>query len=628
MTMRLFSNLRNILLVIFLFTGNVTVVTGEDDNHKASWICKIDSLKLLLNQPLSEKQKMEIYYEISDKYNSYEQDSTIAYANKAIAVALNLNDQTILPDFYVKIGVAYCFKNNYDSAYIYLYRAEESAVKQGNKEKEITALSMIAFGYAKQGKYNTAIDYFLKVLKMSDNDRESERYIMALVNLCEINRRLGNTEIAIQYLNRAEVKCKQLGESHFRWRMPHIYNEYAFNYLERGNLDEALRYALKAENANCGVVNFCYTKGLLATIYLQKNDFDRALQYAEESYEQADILKDNNLYAYSGKILSDVFMEQKHFPEAEAEALTVWQSDSTNIDESREVVENMALANIFMGNKEKAAYYLKKFSELNRLYSKKSFQTTVSDLAVKYETEKKEMQISSLEKQRILYIITGIIGVLLAIIVGLVSWHKIRREQLKKQLIATNAVLEWEEKERKRFANELHDGINSMLSALKIGLDTTGHHMQNVGDKLDECIETIRRMAHGLMPASLERFGMKAALEDHCRLFPNVHFYFFGEDRRVEKKVELVIFYCAYELVNNSAKHSGAKNTNVQLVQGEKYVSLTVQDDGCGFNMDAVAQGSGLKNISNRVISCNGKIDIASSPGAGTETIIELRIEN
>jgi len=67
---------------------------------------------------------------------------------------------------------------------------------------------------------------------------------------------------------------------------------------------------------------------------------------------------------------------------------------------------------------------------------------------------------------------------------------------------------------------------------------------------------------------------------------------------------------------------------NLQLVQEEKYVMLTVSDDGCGFNEKAVKKGFGLKSIRNRVASCNGKIDIVTSPGMGTETTIELRVES
>jgi len=635
--MQFFSNWRKLFLFTFLFllTGNWRSVADNADVRDAGWYQTVDSLKQLLNQPISERQKLKICQDILTKYNGREQDTVIIYTKKARDIALKLNDEEALRELYLALGVACSFTSNYDSAYFYLDKARELAIKQGNKEKETRTNSVIAFAYAKEGKYNTAIDYFLKTLKMAEDRNEWERYVMILSNLSEINRRLGNTEAAIQYLKQAEEKCNQnkFGDN---WNMAHIFNEYAYNYLEEGNLDESLRYALKADSvervmnavAPVNPVNKCYTQGLLATVYLQRNDFDSALQYAQESYRQADILKDKNLYANAGKILSDIYMAQKRYPEAEAEALKIWMADSTMIDESRDAAENLVLANIYMDHTEKAAYYFKKYSDLNTQYSKKSFQNTVSDLSIKYETEKKEMQISSLEQQKTLYIIIGITGVMFAIVTGIVLWQRSKRERLKKQLIAANAVLEWEEKERKRFANELHDGINSMLSAIRMDLNTTESHIQNVGEKLDECIETIRRMAHGMMPASLEHCGMRAALEDFCRQFPNVHFHFFGEDRRVENKAELAIYYSAYELVNNSVKHSGAKNINVQLIQGDKHVSLTVHDDGCGFNREEVLQGSGLKSISNRVYSCNGKLDIISSPGNGTETIIELSAKN
>jgi len=101
-----------------------------------------------------------------------------------------------------------------------------------------------------------------------------------------------------------------------------------------------------------------------------------------------------------------------------------------------------------------------------------------------------------------------------------------------------------------------------------------------------------------------------------------------SKSKRIDKKVETVVYYCAYELVNNSCKYSEAKNINVQLIQDDKHVSLIVQDDGCGFNNKLVTKGAGLKNIYNRVASLKGKIDIDTSPDKGTETIIELKVKS
>ena len=88
------------------------------------------------------------------------------------------------------------------------------------------------------------------------------------------------------------------------------------------------------------------------------------------------------------------------------------------------------------------------------------------------------------------------------------------------------------------------------------------------------------------------------------------------------------MYCCTRELVNNALKHSGASNINLQLVlvQSKKYVTLTVQDDGCGFDEKNVQKGYGIDNICNRVTTCRGKLDITSAQGKGTETVIELKI--
>ena len=177
--------------------------------------------------------------------------------------------------------------------------------------------------------------------------------------------------------------------------------------------------------------------------------------------------------------------------------------------------------------------------------------------------------------------------------------------------------------ERSRLARDLHDRLSGNLSAVKMGIKDNRESILNIQDKLDKCIDEIRRIAHNLMPASLQ-FGLKVALGDFTAQFDNVQFHFFGEEKRVEDRIEFVAYCCASELVNNSIRHSGAKNINLQLIQSEKHLSITVQDDGCGFDENSVKKGFGMKSIHDRIASCNGKVDVSSSPGKGTETTIEL----
>ena len=617
------------LSIAFMLTNGVTVANDSTAVFKYSYhIHVIDSMKRALSAQPPERRKMELFREIAYMFHVFNHDSTVHYAHKALTIAKKLNDPEVLIGTNSTLGLTHCFAGNYDSAFLYFNRMKEWAAERNDKNDETNALAMLAFTYAKQGKYHTSIEYYLKVLKILENDPAlTHRYVGALANLSEINRRLGNTEIALVYLQQAEEKCHLLESGHYRWHMPHICNEYAFNYLKMSEPGKALHYALKADSINWGAqVNACYTDGLLATIYLQLNDYDQALRYVQKSYAWADELQDKNLYAYAGKIMSDVYMAQQHYAEAESAALKVWMADSTYIDESRDVVENIVLANIYMQKTERAAYYLKKYAELNAQYAEKSFQTTVSDMAVKYETEKKETRIATLEKERLLYVFLGVSGVSIAAFLCVVLWQIRRNVQKEKQLIATRSILDGEMKERARLAQDLHDRLSGNLSAVKIELGKHAGTLHNVRDQLDKCIRDIRDAAHDLMPASLH-YGMKVALEDFAAQFPNVRFHFFGKEKRIGERLEFVIYCCAGELVNNAVRHSGAKSVNLQLVQDEKHVTLTVSDDGCGFDEKNVVKGFGLGSIRNRVASCNGKMDILTVPGKGTETTIEFEVQ-
>ena len=632
--MRFFSSLKYLFICAFILVTGGTVIAEDDDSITWHYIGfqQADSLKQLLdNDLLTEKQILALLLEISGRYHAFELDSSIVYAEKGIPLAKKLHDDNMLMEFYRLKAVAHAFKGDFDTALADFKKMEELADKLKNQKAKVHAIAMTGFTYMQQGSYNTAIDYYLKALKMYEMLENYDNIIAVLGNLSEMNRRLGNTEIAIQYLKQAEVVGSQLPNTSYTYtyRMPQIFNEYAYLYIINGGYDEALRYAMKADSLakEDMTLNKCESKFLLARIYLHWQDYDRALQYARESYQRADILKDVSLYLKAGKVLSDILLAQGKYREAEIEALRAWQIDSTHLEASRGIAENIAKANIYMGDKEKAAYFFQKYAELNALYTEKSFHTTVSDLAIRYETNKKEELISSLEKERQMYIWLGMAGVLLTASLWVIFRQKLRNARRQHQLIAAESIQEGEIGERERIANDLHDRLGGSLSAVKIELNNEAG-LQNIGDKIDACMKEIREVTNNIMPRTLRLFGLKEALEDLSAQFPHVQFHFFGDAQRFKRNLEYIVFCCAKELVNNAQKHSGAAHINVQLVQNRKYLTLTVQDDGCGFDEKTVTKGDGLQNIRNRIASCRGKLDIISAPGKGTEAVIELRVES
>jgi signal transduction histidine kinase len=283
----------------------------------------------------------------------------------------------------------------------------------------------------------------------------------------------------------------------------------------------------------------------------------------------------------------------------------------------------------------------------------------VEELKIKYETEKKEIKISDLEEEKRLIIWLGVAGgavLLLALAAFFSLWRwtvqkkrlaesqrELAKQQVKqleqeKQLIATQAVLDGEVQERIRIARDLHDSLGSILAAAKYNMLGI-KQISTLGEKDVECynkavsllndsINEMRRVAHHLMPDALSRFGLKPAIGDFCTALPAVQFVWYGEESRLDPKLEEMVYRIVHELIGNALKHSGASHILVQIVQEPDRIALTVEDNGKGFNPEVITAGMGLANVRTRVTSFGGILNIDSKAGVGTEINVELRVES
>jgi len=597
--------------------------------------CQVQEADSLVNvldsNTLPAEKQLLIYNDICYDYLISDPQKAMLYIQKALSLAEKENNKAWMSGFNSFFGDAYQKEGNYEKALDYYNKALNIAIDAKKDDKEAYAYSSIASLYHRQGKIVTSLDYLLKALSIYEQgktDNYKKRAVHMLVNIGEIHRNLENTDLAIQFLTRAEKIAKEFnypeGEMGVYFSLSNIYRW-------KKEYKKAMDYSLKSlelsryfgdksyETGNLGTLALIYEEGF--------NDHKKSEKYAVEGLDVAKKINDPYILMGAWSTLSNVYLSQKRYTEAENAAMTAWEIDTTYINQAYYLMYNIGIANMYLGNKDKAAYYLEKSKELREQSANKSFQNVLIDSETKYETQKKEIRIASLEKERRLYIWLGVAGGLLLISMGIGMLQTIRNARKERQLIASKAVQDGELNERARLAEDLHDRLGGSLSAVKIELKNA-ESLQNVSDKLDECIKEVREITHNLMPRSLRLLGMKGALEDFTAQFPNVHFHFFGQEKRIRERLEFAVFCCASELITNSLRHSGAENINVQLLQDDKSVSLVVHDDGCGFDEKTVAKGIGLKNIYDRVASFNGKLDIASSPGNGTETIINMRVEN
>jgi signal transduction histidine kinase len=264
-------------------------------------------------------------------------------------------------------------------------------------------------------------------------------------------------------------------------------------------------------------------------------------------------------------------------------------------------------------------------------------------MEVKYETEMKDTQIDLLQRGKRLYVIftfTGLSAIILLLIVLILLNRYQRQKRLRmkekmhqleqeKELIAARSLLEGENVERRRLSHELHDSLGGLLTMIKLALEQLKQSSTINGERLsaaliltNKSIQEMRRLAHSLMPESLARFGLRPVLEEFCEGNPLVNFCFYGENRRLDSEIEINIYRIACELINNALKHAKASVINVQLVIGNDILSLTVHDDGMGFDKNTEKQG--LITVRSRVGLLGADLYLYSTVGKGTEISVEL----
>jgi signal transduction histidine kinase len=126
-----------------------------------------------------------------------------------------------------------------------------------------------------------------------------------------------------------------------------------------------------------------------------------------------------------------------------------------------------------------------------------------------------------------------------------------------------------------------------------------------------------------LMPRLL--MGLQYALRYFCNSMQGVYFESFGLESVPDKALNILLYRCTRELVNNALQHAGATCVLVQLSLGKGTVSVTVHDNGCGFSPETAPFGSGLGNVCACVLACNGQLNFFTSEGEGTEITIEIQ---
>lgn len=244
----------------------------------------------------------------------------------------------------------------------------------------------------------------------------------------------------------------------------------------------------------------------------------------------------------------------------------------------------------------------------------------------------------------IFLILCGVFGMLLLaigiVVFVLIYQRKMLSQQNQIQLMKMNYqqellqyTVQAQEKERKRIAVELHDGIGSLLSATKLYINHLSKQRntdrfdlihEDTKKIIDDVVQNVRTITNDLLPVVLEEFGLTYAIEDLLGKIKdagtiNIEFNY-NDKRRFDIQQELAIYRITQELINNTLKYAKATHIKLDLAFKANQLHYLYEDNGVGFDYKSQrGKGLGLRNMESRAVALNTIIDYHSAIGEGVQ---------
>ncbi len=618
----------------------------------------LDSLETILPQKQG-AEKVKLLNELCWKYGPSDNTKSEMYGNQALDLALQLSDSLLIAEAYNNIGVVFYRNSDYDSAIIIYEKSLEISKRRGFDLLSARLNSKIGVAYQEQGKYELASKYQLKAVRYFEETHDSIKMSQCYTNLARVHYENHEYDKANSYDEKAlEIFVRY----NYTYGMATTYGSMALNYQETGEIEKAITYLEKA----LGLFKKLDYKSNIATallnlgqLYRKHGNTQKGIDYYLEAIELSKEINDLHSYAVTTANLANIYYEAGNYSEAEKHYLTA-------LDIAREIkilkTEHQCyreLAKLYSKTgryKEALDYKSKQYIVHDSIYNIEKYEQ-LSELETKYETEKKEQEIElwkaenevkqlTIKRQQI-FIIGSVTGILLLIVIAFLWYNRKRLQQkaileseknrYRKKLL--EASIDAEEKERKRIARELHDGVAQQLGGLKMAWQIISKEYKGKGleklkeitKTLDEATDEVRNISHQMMPKVLSTNGLIYAIEDMLDKtfkYSSIKYQFehFGVEGRFNEKIELSLYRVCQELVNNVIKHSGANLVSVQLFKSKKHLILMLEDNGKGMNSDNKKPGIGILNIASRIDTINGEVNYEPGPESGTVATIRIPI--
>lgn len=576
--------------------------------------------------------------------NSGKYDSSLYWHQRALKVRTDLKDSAGMSASFNNIGVTLKYLSFHETALENFQRSLAIKEKLGMVDKATSTRRNVANLFGSLQRFTSAKRHLGENLNYFVNTKDT-------LNIADSYLGLGTLMLEEARFQTEQTKQVRYQSNEFSLRTSEI-------GLEKQKLDTVRVLAELSKKLFSEVgstYDLAFSAQLLGTVLMNEGQYVDASREFIKSLEVFEDYGDALNISTAILNLGILELKRKNYSQARKYLFESYHKaqEIGNLTLKSETLSAMSLFFEGTDNYDLALDFYRSHEYLfyEQLNETKSRQ--IAELQTKYETEKKdkeiklqeaEIELTSSKNQKLMLILFTSIGFTLIIIVIYTQRQKaIRKLQKKEQelheqevddlikdqeLKSINSMLEGEEKERKRIAEDLHDRVGSMLSAIKMQSDPSNQPMTKL---LDETAEEVRRISHNLETKVLNRFGLVAALDDLAekinvsdQLTFEVHYL--ELDERLDNTIEINVYRIVQELVSNALKHSGADEITAQVNRIDQQLIISVEDNGVGFNSTIAksATGMGLKNVTSRTDELNGHMNIDSGKGNGSIITVEI----
>lgn len=623
----------------------------------------VDSLQNILKNNPADSVKASVLGDLCWHLKYSDPPKALEYGHQSILISKMNGYEALQAYASNNVGVVYWAKSEYDSAVYYIEKTRD-LYQSLNNERGVAVTSVnLGLILQNKGDYDASLEYQLEALRIINNLEDKGMLGSVLTNIGNVHYLNENFDKAKTYYFEALEFKKSLPEDEFRQNIQKTLLNIGNVYGKMDDQDsaiyyfqEALPYALSAndtksqaliftdlglsfskkEDYNLANTNFqkaysLYTEGAYENDYdqsillwsmaeneLRRNNVSLAVKFAEQSLELAKKIQNLNRLKDSYSQLAEVYEANNQFGPALAaqKNLRIYEDSLLNIETKKEIAE----------------------------------------LETKYDSEKKDQQIVLLDQenqlqkaniQRNTIIIASLFLMVFLLLLVFYLWRKQAKISQQKVLseqktrlreAQIQAIISSEEKERKRFASDLHDSMGQLVSALTMniqGLKNTSNDslvrneiVDNSTVLLGDIQREIRNIAFNLMPQVLTSEGLIPALNELAARINKSHqvhskIQTYGMEGRLNEVFEISIYRILQEWISNVLKYSEAIEILVQFTAHEEEIIITVEDNGKGFDLKTFehSKGNGWKNINTRLNLIKGAMEIDSLAGRKNTTL-------